>query len=169
MTRYADLTAGKNNSAHPTSAPDPFRGLGLLQIVIATTPLLLVALAPIGLLTTVMGEDKLVEWVGAVAWLVACLYFFAAWRAGKRHRERSIHSLWLMLLMLITFFAAGEEISWGQRVLGYSTPEILAHHNLQKEANFHNLAILDVRESVDGGHKTGLARWITFARIGTLI
>ena len=32
-----------------------------------------------------------------------------------------------------------EEISWGQRIIGFSTPEFFKLHNLQGEANLHNL------------------------------
>lgn len=37
------------------------------------------------------------------------------------------------------FLVAGEEISWGQRVLGIKTPEALAALNYQHETNVHNL------------------------------
>ena len=33
----------------------------------------------------------------------------------------------------------GEEISWGQRIFGFATPEGLAAVNYQREFNFHNL------------------------------
>lgn len=31
-----------------------------------------------------------------------------------------------------------EEISWGQRIFGWSTPQALKAHNYQQEANLHN-------------------------------
>jgi len=37
------------------------------------------------------------------------------------------------------FFVAGEEISWGQRIFGFSTPELLRQHNRQGELTLHNL------------------------------
>ncbi len=36
-------------------------------------------------------------------------------------------------------FAAGEEISWGQRIFGFSTPDFLADINDQQEFNLHNI------------------------------
>jgi hypothetical protein len=39
---------------------------------------------------------------------------------------------------LVLLWMAGEEISWGQRIFGLSTPEALAP-NLQGELNLHNL------------------------------
>ena len=37
-------------------------------------------------------------------------------------------------------FAAGEEISWGQRIFGFATPDFLMHLNEQKEFTVHNIA-----------------------------
>lgn len=65
--------------------------------------------------------------------------------------------------------AAGEEISRGQRLVGYDIPAAVARVNLQNEMNLHNLAPLDVRVAVDGELKAGLARWLTFNRLGTLV
>ena len=38
------------------------------------------------------------------------------------------------------FIAFGEEISWGQRILGIETPESLEGINDQGETNLHNLS-----------------------------
>jgi hypothetical protein len=37
------------------------------------------------------------------------------------------------------FFVAGDEISWGQRLIGFSTPTDLATENLQDEVTVHNI------------------------------
>lgn len=42
------------------------------------------------------------------------------------------------LMALFGFVIAGEEISWGQRIIGFSTPENIAEVNTQKEFNIHN-------------------------------
>jgi hypothetical protein len=41
--------------------------------------------------------------------------------------------------------AAGEEISWGQRVFGLETPAALSEANVQDETNLHNLAGVEGR------------------------
>jgi hypothetical protein len=46
-------------------------------------------------------------------------------------------------LALLFFFGAGEEISWGQRIFGFETPETLAQVNKQDELNLHNLSVLE--------------------------
>jgi hypothetical protein len=34
---------------------------------------------------------------------------------------------------------AGEEISWGQRIFGWATPDFFRENNIQGETNFHNM------------------------------
>ena len=47
---------------------------------------------------------------------------------------------WIVLAVLF-FFAAGEEISWGQRIFHFQTTGIFESSNLQQETNLHNLEI----------------------------
>ena len=44
----------------------------------------------------------------------------------------------LISLALLFLFMFAEEISWGQRSLGYSSPEFFNEHNYQSELNIHN-------------------------------
>jgi hypothetical protein len=50
-----------------------------------------------------------------------------------------------LLLGLVLFFGAGEEISWGQRMLGLKSPEFFDKNNSQHETNFHNLIVDGVK------------------------
>lgn len=43
-----------------------------------------------------------------------------------------------LLLMGIFFLYAMEEISWGQRIFGWETPDFIAAGNVQNETNLHN-------------------------------
>jgi hypothetical protein len=52
-------------------------------------------------------------------------------------------ALGYLLLVLALFWTAGEEISWGQRLLHLSTPAWLALHNTQQEMSLHNLTGVD--------------------------
>jgi hypothetical protein len=45
-----------------------------------------------------------------------------------------------VLITFCFFFMAMEEISWGQRIIGLDTPELLSDINRQGETNLHNLA-----------------------------
>ncbi len=52
--------------------------------------------------------------------------------------QQKIASYLLLAAFFVFVLAAGEEISWGQRILGISTPENLAEVNTQGEINLHN-------------------------------
>jgi hypothetical protein len=62
-------------------------------------------------------------------------------------RERSLARLFFFGLAAFSFFVAGEEISWAQRLIAFQPPEVFLEHNYQQEANLHNLLknILDTR------------------------
>ena len=61
------------------------------------------------------------------------------WRAriweGPAGRIASV--IWGLLFVL----AAGEEISWGQRIIGFESSAYFLEHNEQDEFNFHNLEL----------------------------
>ncbi len=44
---------------------------------------------------------------------------------------------------LLMFIFMGEEISWGQRIFGFATPESLSAINGQNETNIHNIVFVD--------------------------
>src|SRR5688500_7939924 len=78
-------------------------------------------------------EDGVIEYLTAVLFLAAALVFGLA---GLRGSSRGI---WVLPLALACFAVAGEEISWGQRLLGLATPTGLESINVQGETNLHNI------------------------------
>lgn len=91
-------------------------------------------------------EDGWVESAGALALAVAAGMFAAAWM-GSRPPVGSrpfLPRLSLLVLALLFALGAGEETSWGQRLLDLDPPEALLAANAQGESNLHNL------EGVDG-------------------
>jgi len=63
---------------------------------------------------------------------------YAFWR--YRHRLPSrVLSYWLLAWVLVCFFFAGEEASWGQWYFNWKTPETLAELNAARETNLHNI------------------------------
>jgi hypothetical protein len=78
-------------------------------------------------------EDGPIEYLTALVFLVAGVLFIVS--AVRRSASR----IWALLLGVGSIFIAGEEISWGQRLLGLATPESLAESNVQSEINLHNL------------------------------
>jgi hypothetical protein len=91
-------------------------------------------------------EDGPIENVSAAGFLAAAIAFaFAAHRAGDarwRPRVRVASRVWLWVAALGAFVFAGEELSWGQRIFGFATPEPLREVNRQGEFNVHNVGSL---------------------------
>ena len=61
------------------------------------------------------------------------------WRRGQ-HGAAALTAVYA----LIFFMAAGEEVSWGQRIIGWESGEFFLQHNKQEETNLHNLMVGDV-------------------------
>jgi len=83
-------------------------------------------------------EDSLLEWtqVLAMAGVAVLLALTAATLASRREW------VWVALFGLgamAAIFIVGEEVSWGQRLLGITTPAALEEVNLQGETNLHNV------------------------------
>ena len=99
-----------------------------------------------------MQEDRLIEWMTVGL-------FFAAGTIGMYHavKQRRIFD---GLVALFCLFVAGEEFSWGQRLLGFSSPEYFLGSNVQQELTVHNM--------VQGkGHRTFMA--IALAGYGVVL
>jgi len=87
-------------------------------------------------------EDGPIEWGTFVAFLLAgALWGRRAFRAPSARAAAGA-----LGVALFCAFAAGEEISWGQRLTGLRAPEFFLANNAQQETNLHNLASQDVRE-----------------------
>jgi hypothetical protein len=85
-------------------------------------------------------EDGFVENLTAIFLFlcsIACLYRVFEYRKMKK-------PLWIFTYVALTilfFFAAGEEISWGQRIFGIQSSEFFLEHNKQAETNLHNMIV----------------------------
>jgi hypothetical protein len=92
-------------------------------------------------------EDHFFELLGASSLFITSLLFLYGFGAARKFLDRTWISLIKQLiylgLALLFFFGAGEEISWGQRMFGFKTPEPLAQVNKQDELNLHNLSVLE--------------------------
>ena len=89
-------------------------------------------------------EDNIVEWLTVLGLLMASFVCLA--RVVTLWKKRSFLFLLINLLLgLFLFFAAGEEISWGQRILGIESSEYFQKNNAQGETNLHNLVVDGVK------------------------
>ncbi len=93
-------------------------------------------------LTYLLVEDGGIEWVQFLCFaaLSGLLAFIAADR-WVRHGRIRFDVLVLAGLSVLVFGAAGEEVSWFQRVLSLQTSEFFNQHNRQGEMNLHNMVV----------------------------
>jgi hypothetical protein len=97
-------------------------------------------------------EDGFIESFTAISFFLTAVIFLILFI-----RTRAVILLFFVLAFI---FGAGEEISWGQRLIGFETPESIESVNAQREFNLHNLNVFN---SVDEeGHKQGISRFFGF-------
>jgi len=91
-------------------------------------------------------EDEFLEWATFWGFVVAAvIYFSSAWHQFKLSRQLP----WFVFgLALFCFLVAMEEISWGQRLLGYRAPDFFLERNFQQELNLHNVVDTSLRKIV---------------------
>lgn len=96
------------------------------------------------LYTAYTTEDSLVEWLTVLGLLMGSWVCFS--RAFRIGTSKGVLFLVTALVMGgVLFLAAGEEISWGQRLFGIESPEYFKKNNTQAETNIHNLIVGGVR------------------------
>lgn len=81
-------------------------------------------------------EDGLVEIIQVILLLFASYFSLRLFKLNL-HKKKII-ALIMGLAFIGFFFIAGEEISWGQRIFNWSTPDHYAVTNIQGETNIHN-------------------------------
>jgi hypothetical protein len=83
-------------------------------------------------------EDRVLEWVQVLLLLAAVV---AAVGVARRLRSAGQHRIALLwaLFAVGCFVIAGEEVAWGQRILGLETPEALDEVNHQGQITVHNI------------------------------
>jgi hypothetical protein len=114
-------------------------------------------------------EDGLIENVGAFFFLVAAIGFLAValLSAGRDPDSTGFdvrRKLVFGLLAALMFICFGEEISWGQRIFGWSTPTTISELNAQGETNFHNLHIVH-QWNRDGTEKDFVGKLVNMNRL----
>ena len=82
-------------------------------------------------------EDGPLEWIQFIFFLMASIFSsLVVWKKSKR----GVNTNWIiwLIIALLCFFIAGEEISWGERITGIGI-DLLRDANKQGESNIHNL------------------------------
>ena len=86
----------------------------------------------------IYGELALVELSTVVFALSAAALAIACWRQRAALPQPWL-SWWLLVFAAGALYFGGEEASWGQHLLGWSTPESIARLNDHGETNLHNI------------------------------
>lgn len=96
-------------------------------------------------LHTWLVEDGPIETLSAVFFGISSLGFLVVIARSSFLRTKTYGLRYPMVLAwaLLMFVFMGEEISWGQRILGFGTPEVLMAINHQQEFNLHNIEFVD--------------------------
>lgn len=90
--------------------------------------------------TRIQEEDGVLEYLTALFFFVAgVIFIFALTSRRSTAREKlKDYRLLLILLGILCVFAALEEISFGQRLFGWDSPEYFEENSSQEETDFHN-------------------------------
>jgi hypothetical protein len=122
---------------------------------------------PQSFMMEVLAEDNIVENMTAFYLLLTSILWILAFFYSKKGNHfmgfTTKRNYIYLLLGALFFFGAGEEISWGQRVLAFDTPEIL-QTNEQEEANLHNMPFFNAIDTSNPFqmHRLFLYFWATF-------
>ncbi|HCU91152.1 MAG TPA: hypothetical protein DGR97_14470 [Gammaproteobacteria bacterium] len=108
-------------------------------------PLLLLVIVPLKILAPTFykvwidGELGLIELATPGVAIAGVIVGFLLLRRPSLLPTRRIRT-WVLMVSLGCVYFAGEELSWGQHLFGWSTPAYLEEVNDQEETNLHNIS-----------------------------
>lgn len=146
-----------------------FLAVGLLLLVLSYTALVF---AGSDEAIRLGSEDSIIENMSIFFWLFGSILLFRTYYFSKS--EDCIYlfkwkrNFFFLLLAISFLFCCGEEFSWGQRIIGFKTSELMRIHNAQHEFNIHNMWIFQGYDH-QMNPKTGINKWLTSGRIFSLI
>ncbi len=85
-------------------------------------------------------EDGIIEYSTALMlFLLSILCLYRLFTIGKK--KPALWKIGTFLFVLLFFFGAGEEISWGQRIFDIESSDYFKENNAQAETNLHNMVV----------------------------
>lgn len=85
-------------------------------------------------------EDGPVEWATTIMLFGVCaLSLYRLITLGPK--KKALWRIGTFIFAVLFLFAAGEEISWGQRIFSVESSEFFLKNNAQGETNLHNLVV----------------------------
>ena len=135
------IAAGQENDRLPPDryAPGFFLALFAVLVFAVVAQWSLRTYVEVGWLES---EDGLSEWWSVATYLAGAMAAGAAAWSLRATRHSALKYFYLALA--VGFFLGGmEEISWGQRLVGWGTPTALEEINFQGETTVHNVYFAD--------------------------
>jgi hypothetical protein len=140
-------------------------GFPIITLIFGIITFLFPFIMPVEFVAGQVREDSFLEYLNALFLFLAAVCFivnfFVSKSGNKLGKFKTPRNFLMLGLGLLVLFAAGEEISWGQRILGFETPEAIEEHNWQGEFTVHNLAIFQDSESLLKADRLFHAFWFT--------
>jgi len=84
-------------------------------------------------------QEGFIEFIEAIFWLSAFIIYLFLFIQNVKNNKVETLSFWFLFLAIWCFMVFGEEISWGQHILGFNSPDYINEINKQHETNLHNL------------------------------
>jgi len=155
----------KNSAGQLPAEKVPFLIFALVWI--AFSYLIVFVLSP-DTVGWVAKEDGIIEYIGAACFLAASVLFFVLYKQSRASGSIPFipmsGNVFYLLLGLAFLFVCMEEISWGQRIFGFETPESIRGANSQSEFNIHNLQVFH-GETESGERKSFFALLLNMDRM----
>ena len=82
-----------------------------------------------------IAENNWGEFATFVGFMCSCALFATLFYLSLNKRR----DIWFVFFAIVTFLIAMEEISWGQTILNFKTPNLFLNFNFQEEVGFHNI------------------------------
>ena len=130
----------------PWAVSRTLAGVLFLSPVLVVLPPLVLRMASPDSWRWAWREGGPAEWAQVVMLLGGVA--FSLLIARRLIRTQPMYALLYLCLAAGLFFVAGEEIAWGQMVIGFDTPEELAAFNYKGELSVHNISSLVVAFNV---------------------
>ena len=135
-----------------------FLELRQLKFSIMTGMILIVLSYSLSLITKgkLTVEDGFLEYATAFAFLLISIIFVIIYFRTRHYIN--------LVFVIVFFLGFGEEISWGQRIFDFRTPESISMINKQKEFNIHNSEFLSAANR-EGIPRKGILRYMNLNAI----
>ena len=84
-------------------------------------------------------ENGFIENLSSLFLFLAIIFLL---KARNLYRENKFINIFLIIKILALVYFLGEEISWGQHIFKWTSPEFFKNANIQGETNIHNISNL---------------------------